>query len=197
MMNGAIAAKDGKVQVLGKLLTATNVDDVVLDGIGGWTALHYASCHARIECIKICLHLNANVNVRDLHGGTPLHYASHNHVDVVLLLLDAGAMVDATDKDDRTPLHCAIRYNSDDVAKLLLDRGAKVSNVKLDFFVPEIPSRIGLFVESRTNCRCATVIVIGVHKFRRTIVTGNNDINVLRLIGKHVWASRMDGVWNV
>jgi ankyrin repeat protein len=138
--------------------------------------------------------MGGNVNVRDRRGSTPLHNASY-HVNVVRVLLEAGAMVDATDKGGHRPLCFAIRNNCVDVARLLLDRGAKVSNVQLNEVLPAIPNWVTTFVESRSNCRLASIFIIGMHKYRRTTMTGNNDINLLRLISKHIWSTRMDNAW--
>jgi hypothetical protein len=108
--------------------------------------------------------------------------------------LDAGAMVDGVSGGD-TPLYRALCYKHDDVARLLVDRGAKVCKVELDERVPAIPDWVTTFVESRSNCRCAAIAIIGIHKYRRTTVTCNNDINVIKLISKHIWSARMDDVW--
>jgi hypothetical protein len=90
------------------------------------------------------------------------------------------------------PPYFATLYKYVDVARLLIDRGAKVSNVKLKTAIPEW---VITFVESRFNCRLASITIIGIHKYRRTTMTGNNDINVLRLISKHIWSTRMDDAW--
>ena len=57
---------------------------------------------------------------------TPLHLAAANNVPAVaLLLLEYGAIIDARDDTDATPLHFAAWVNSDPaVASQLLDRGA-------------------------------------------------------------------------
>jgi hypothetical protein len=78
---------------------------------------------------------------------------------------------------------------------MLLDRGARLLNFELDTWLPAIPDWVTTFIESRSNCRNAAIVIIGMHKCRRTNVTGNNDINVLRLISKHIWSTRMDSVW--
>jgi ankyrin repeat protein len=111
------------------------------------------------------------------------------------VLLDAGAMVDATDKYGRIPLYYAIRDKRVAVARLLVDRGGKVSNVKLDEDVPAIPDRVTVFIESRSRCRFASIAIIGIHKYHRTTMTGNIDINVIKLISKHIWSMRMDDGW--
>jgi ankyrin repeat protein len=114
------------------------------------------------------------------------------------MLLDAGAIVDAKNSDGHTPLYWAIFSNHMDIARLLIDRGGKVSNVKLGVFLPAIPDWVTNYVASRStrNCRIVSIVIIGIHKYRRTNLTGSNDINVLKLVAKHIWSSRMDGSWS-
>jgi ankyrin repeat protein len=88
------------------------------------------------------------------------HYTlqMQGQMNVVRVLLAAGAIVDANEKIRRTPMHCALRYKHDDVARLLLDWGAKLANFKLDYHVPEIPDWVNTFIEARSNCRYAAII---------------------------------------
>jgi ankyrin repeat protein len=143
------AAERGELQQLRVALTAGNAND---EDLNGWTAIHWAANNGYDECVNYCIEMGANVNARDNLGYTPLHYASsHGLVNVVRVLLDAGAMVDATGKNGRTPLYCTINFELDDevelikhvdIGKLLIDRGAKVSNVKIDADIPTIPKWI-------------------------------------------------------
>jgi hypothetical protein len=184
------------LQQLRVALTADNVNNVDASD-WGCTALHLAASNGHDECAKFCIEMGANVNARNNFGRSPLQYASwQGHVSVARVLLDAGALVDATDNMKWTPLYWAIRYKRVNAAQLLVDRGAKVSNVKLDKYLPStsIPDWVTTFVESRSKCRCAAIAIIGIHKYRRTTVTGNN-INVIKLIAKHIWSTRMDDVW--
>jgi hypothetical protein len=128
---------------------------------------------------------------------TPLYGASAiGNVDIVHMLLDARAIIDARDYDGYTPLWRGIQGKHVDVARMLLDWGAKISNVKLDSYLPVIPDWVIVFIESRSNCRTASTIVIAIHKYHRTNITaGHNDMNVLRLISKHIWSTRMDDKW--
>jgi ankyrin repeat protein len=184
------AAERGDVQRLRVALTVNNVNDV--DGFG-WTALHCAATYKHVDCVKYCIEMGANVNARTIDGWTPLQCASSDGcINVVRVLLDAGAIIDAADNDGLTPLYETIRDKHPDVAQLLIDRGAKVSNVKLDAYVRAIPDWVTTFIESRSNCRNVCIIIIGIHKYRRTTMTGNNDINVLRLVSKHIWSTRID-----
>jgi ankyrin repeat protein len=154
------------------------------------------SHYGHADCVNYCIEMAADVNARSHSGYTPLHYASLNgHVNVVRVLLDAGAVVDTKTNDGRTPLYCAFHKKYVDVAQLLLDRGAKMSNVKLDFDLSALPDWVTMFIKSRSKCQFASIAIIGIHKYRRTTMTRNNDINVLRLISKHIWSTRMDDVW--
>ena len=67
------------------------------------------------------------MNSRDKDGETPLHYASaYGRLDIVQLLVDHGADVNATQQHLWTTLHLASSYGYLGIARLLLDRGANV-----------------------------------------------------------------------
>lgn len=76
------------------------------------------------------------VHQRGWIGDTPLHWPAHNgFVDIVRLLLDAGADIEADEINcyGGKPLHWASEHEPETV-KLLLDRGANVNarNIKGD-----------------------------------------------------------------
>jgi hypothetical protein len=191
-MDQFTAAEIGDLQQLQHLLTPDNVNAM---DVYDRTVLHIAAQFGRVDCVKWCVKCAANLNARDIHQWTPLHAASSNgHIDVVHVLLDACADVDARNNCRSTSLHQAIDDNHVDVARVLIDRGASVSNLQLDRDVPAIPW-VTTFVASRSKCRRVAIAVIGINKYHRTKVTVNNDHNVMRLIGKHIWSSRMDDAW--
>jgi len=68
------------------------------------------------------------INARDKDGSTPLHCATwKGQEDVVALLLNAGADVNAHNENDHwgtTPLHAAAHANQAAIAQMLIDRGA-------------------------------------------------------------------------
>ena len=70
------------------------------------------------------------VKARDKDGSTPLHCAVwKGHQQVVALLLEAGADVNAQNENDHwgtTPLHAAAHANQAAIAQLLIDHGADV-----------------------------------------------------------------------
>lgn len=58
-------------------------------------------------------------------GWTPLHYAAtRGHVDVIQILLDENAYIDAESPNKTTPLMMAAMYGSIDAVRVLLDAGA-------------------------------------------------------------------------
>jgi ankyrin repeat protein len=184
------AARVGDLQELRLLLTRSNVGNV--QPRIGLTALCYAAANGRADCVNYCLEVHADPNVSDNVGKIPLHYASTGgHVEVVRILLDAGSLIDSPNCVGLTPLHFAILDNRYDVARILLDRGAKLSTVLWDTRIPKVPDWVTAFIASRSRCRYAAITIIGIHKYHRTNVTGNNDSNVLKLIGMHIWSCRM------
>lgn len=63
-------------------------------------------------------------------GLTPLLYAARDgRMDIVGMLLDAGANINERDANDITPLLIAITNNHPDVARALIDRGADIKAV--------------------------------------------------------------------
>jgi uncharacterized protein len=76
---------------------------------------------------RMLIERDADVNKT---GWTPLHYAATNgHVDVINLLLEENAYIDAASPNGSTPLMMAARYGTPEAVKLLLDAGADASLV--------------------------------------------------------------------
>jgi len=104
---------------------------------GGETVLMSAAKAGRTEAVKLLLEAGANVNAKNDRGQTALHRmldtrnSDYNNSlqlkDTVELLLAKGADVNLKDKDGRTPWHLAAESADGDIVKLLLDKGARVS----------------------------------------------------------------------
>lgn len=68
---------------------------------------------------------------------TPLHIASRlGNVDIVMLLLQHNADLDAVTKDMYTPLHIAAKEGQDEVAAVLLEHGANNTAATKRGFTP-------------------------------------------------------------
>jgi len=75
------------------------------------------------------------VNAKDLAGSTPLHHAAaFGAVDIMTLLMDAGADVNARNKRGSTALHWAIHDEAR--VRLLLSRGANVNGRQIEGRTP-------------------------------------------------------------
>ena len=102
----------------------------------GDTALHLAAAGHRAKIAQILLDAGADPNAaRNHRRGAPLHYAADGspgsllwsagrQVETIRCLLDAGARIDAKDKNGATPLHRAVRTRCAAAAQCLLDSGA-------------------------------------------------------------------------
>ena len=102
----------------------------------GDTALHLAAAGYRTEIARLLLSAGANPNAagNDRRSG-PLHYAADGYiigpawnekrqVETIRCLLDAGARVNAQDKNGAAPLHRAVRTRCAAAVSCLLTAGA-------------------------------------------------------------------------
>ncbi|EQC30146.1 hypothetical protein SDRG_12204 [Saprolegnia diclina VS20] len=88
-------------------------------------ALCYAAWKGRTTVVDYLLKKNVSTESRWCGGDTPLIDAARNnhfnHLEIVRLLLDANADLNAKDEDNKTALDWAVEYNYNDVAQLLRD----------------------------------------------------------------------------
>ena len=96
------------------------------------TALMLVSLKGHTQLAKLLVSRQADIN----HPGwTPLHYAATGgHVEIIQLLLDESAYIDAESPNGSTPLMMAARYGNAKSVQLLLNEGA-------DF---EVKNQLGL-----------------------------------------------------
>lgn len=103
----------------------------------GDTALHLVVAGYRVEIARLLLAAGADPNSAANHRwGRPLHYAADGFITgpawdpqwqakTIRLLLDAGAEINAQDKNGATPLHRAVRTRCAAAVKCLLAVGAE------------------------------------------------------------------------
>jgi ankyrin repeat protein len=125
-------------------------------GQGGWTPLHVAVAEGQPEVVRALVEAGADLTARTEFNRTPLHLALQLRPELVPLLRELGAQVDApsaaylgdveqltahldhgTDAGDRTSgvdlLSWAAFGCADGTARLLIDRGADANTGALHF----------------------------------------------------------------
>jgi hypothetical protein len=103
----------------------------------GDTALHLAAAGYRVEIVRLLLTAGADPNAATNHRrSTPFHYAADGfingptwnakrQVSTLRCLLEAGAAINAQDKNGATPLHRAVRTRCAAAVQFLLAEGAE------------------------------------------------------------------------
>lgn len=105
-----------------RALIALRQTDIDATNARGENALMLASLHGDVPTVRALLARGAEPNKP---GWTPLHYAAAGgHIDVIRLLLENAAFIDAESPNGTTPLMMAVRQKQPTVARLLVDEGA-------------------------------------------------------------------------
>ncbi len=100
-------------------LRGTDLEATTKDGVN---VLMIAALHGERPVVEFLLARKAEVNKT---GWTPLHYAAANgHVEVVRLLIERHAYIDAESPNGTTPLMMAARQAKPTTARLLVEEGA-------------------------------------------------------------------------
>jgi ankyrin repeat protein len=138
-VDGVRAAVEASPALLGRT--------VERDGQGGWTPLHVAVAEGRADVVRLLVGAGADLAARTEHRRTPLHVALEHSPDLVPLLLESGAVLDAPsaaylDRPDELTAHLddgapladgesgvdllswAALGGARSTARLLLERGA-------------------------------------------------------------------------
>lgn len=173
------------------------LDSLNWNGIGGQTLLGIAASNGNASNVLYLIQCGAKLNTRGFFGDSPLMYATRfDYQCIVKMLLEAGADVEHMDNDGVTSLWWALAEKSTKCVKILIDYGARLDKVRKHCPIPPlkgIPKWVTRYVDARECARKAAVLMVGIHK--RCSVTQGQDVNVLRIIGKHIWSTRMDEHW--
>ncbi|KAH6942835.1 hypothetical protein HPB50_010782 [Hyalomma asiaticum] len=129
-----IASSVGHVEIVSALLGRNAKVDIANQM--GQTALHYAASKGHLEASLLLtllawllLEHHADINAQDSYGSTPLHRAaSLGRCAIVRLFLDGYRNqldINCTDEAGNSPLHLACEEERVDVAKMLIQAGAR------------------------------------------------------------------------
>ncbi len=174
---------------IGQLLLEKGADINAATFWQGETPLHRAALSGSLQTAKCILNHNncgvcsqnfnngrAGVNIEDQTGRTPLHDAcAKGFIDMVLLLLEAGAKVNIVDNETRsTPLIHAIEGGHIEIALLLLSRGAN------PFATEEVFGQTPLHVSCKvgTNCITKKLLRLGAQRNERDRVLGRTPLHL-------------------
>jgi ankyrin repeat protein len=108
-----------------RLLLDKGADVAVKEPYYGRTALHVAAQVADADMMRMLLATSGNPDIRDSDDSTPLMIAASINIEVVKVLIEKGADVNARNKHGGTPLMMAI--GSLQTMRLLLEHGADVN----------------------------------------------------------------------
>jgi ankyrin repeat protein len=119
-----LALQSGSTKVFDALMAVRQTNVEARNGQDE-SPLMMAALKGNMEAVKSLLARGADVNKT---GWAPLHYAasagSPRHVQIIALLLEHHAYIDAGSPNGTTPLMMAAHYGSTEAVQLLLDEGA-------------------------------------------------------------------------
>ena len=159
--------------------------------------LEYLLCEAAMRnepnTVRALLQSGVNPNTTAVFGSPPLVIAAQHCPDVVGLLLDKGAEVNARESMSGTALTAAINSKRTDTARLLVDRGADVNLI--DFYdTPPLTLAVrqgdkevvSLLLERGASVDKSTIGAAQQEEnaLQEAVVQGNKEILLLLLAAK-------------
>ena len=142
--------------------------------------MHWCAREGNENLCKLLLDHNADVNIQDKDGCTPLQRcAREGNENLCRLLLDHNADVNIQDKDGCTPLHSCVREGNENLCRLLLEHNANVNIRYKDGSTP-------LHLSARRNRDCSKIIDLLVKYGVQNInIHDAEDLTLLQLAVRH------------
>lgn len=167
------------------LVTPENVANKFDSGFG--VVWHYC-LYGKVDDPDIVYHfvaMGASLDVGNKNLiSSSLHAAATNQKPRILkALLALGCPVDMIDKRCLTPLCRSLTF-SRPCAEILLDAGAKLSNVRVGTIVPQWATE---FVRVREETRSTAIIILGILKCGGKNANGKDE---LLMIARCIWSTR-------
>ncbi len=121
-----IAMREGSPKVAAVLLASPRLN-IDAANAAGETPLMMAALQGRLDWARKLIDRGAKVQKP---GWSPVHYAATGpSTELLAMLLDRGADINARAPDMSTPLMMAVRFGPEDSVKLLVRRGAEKSYI--------------------------------------------------------------------
>ncbi|MCL1998173.1 MAG: ankyrin repeat domain-containing protein [Turicibacter sp.] len=117
------ACKNGARGVAETLIKQGNIDVTYVDNLGR-TPLHYVAAKGMVALAKFLIEHGVDVNYRDMHEQTALHFCP-SQKEVFKLLIEMGADVNIADDNGVLPIHLVANRGQHDLLQLLLENGAE------------------------------------------------------------------------
>lgn len=111
--------------------------------------IHRSAADGRVDSVRQAVQDDPQaVRAKDASGFTALHYAaSGGHADVLAILLDGGAKIDAIGSRGETAILLAAGAGKTEVVELLVSRGADLNRAASDGKTPLIKAATGGYYE--------------------------------------------------
>lgn len=130
-----------------------------------------------IKVLQVLLDSRTDTNYLLLKRWSIIHSVMLNHptVEVMWMLLDHGADIEAKDYHGRTPLRVAVTFSDYEIVKLLIDRGADVNAVD------DFRHTVFHYGRSNPNKRIVELLTKKVSRFARSKVWLTLHVPILQL----------------
>lgn len=161
------------------------------------TPLHFACRSNAVDCIRVLIERGAKPDMGlNKEISSPDICCTNANIEAMRLLLDAGADPNTTFippfgygdcKDERTILDDTLQFSCIKFSRLLVDRGATKHNTRC----AGTDLRYGRIMDERNKCRTNAILVASMMKICPFESVLRNDVNIMRLIAKHVWTFRL------
>ena len=207
-----VACSKGDLNRLKELMKKGGSLDVVDNS--ELSCLHHACRGHNVDVTQYLLEegMDVDVNERSNIGYSCLHYACFRPIvslDILEMLLNAGADVNAQNNSGTTPFMLICMYGGSEAIKMILDGGAdwrmknKGGENGLDFArsynkkeVKWLEEYINKLEKSEENCKTATITVLCVGKRKEEMKTLKLNKDVISIIAKMLWETRREvEVW--
>ena len=114
---------------------------------GASLSIHTAVQLGNLAKVKVFVEEDADINVKDDSGFTPLHYAARGgHKDIAEFLIANGAGFNTKNNAGQAPIDVAVERNHRNLVQLLVAKGAEISTIHLAAYLGDI-TKVQSFIE--------------------------------------------------